>query len=68
MSLRHFAVDHLHAFERVRAGLERGVPVGMIDIDRPHFDAVFAQVAHDLRRRVEPMGCALSSAPRTTSG
>ena len=25
----------------------------MIDIDRPHFDAVLAQVAHDLRRRVE---------------
>ena len=37
----------------VRARLERGVPVGMIDIDRPHFDAVFAQIAHDLRRRVE---------------
>ena len=32
------------------------VPVGMIDIDRAHLDAVLAHVAHDLRRRVEAHG------------
>src|SRR5262249_33240144 len=41
---------------RQRSTLERGVPVGVVDIDRAHVDAVLAHVANDLRRRVEAHG------------
>src|SRR6266550_7807957 len=44
----------MHARRRLRAGFERGIPVGMVDVDWTHFDAMLAQIAHDLRRRVEP--------------
>ena len=33
--------------------LQRAIPVGTIDIDRPHLDAMLLRVAHELRRGVE---------------
>ena len=40
----------------MRARLQRRVPVGAVDVDRAHLDPVLAQVAHDLRRRIEAHG------------
>src|SRR5260370_1050715 len=61
---RHVAVERVHARGCVRAGLERGVPVGMVDVDRAHFDTMLAQVAHDLRRRIEAHGLGIEQRRR----
>ena len=37
----------------VLAGFERAVPVAGIDVGRPHLDAMFLRVAHELGRRIE---------------
>ena len=53
---RHVVVERVEPRGGGLARLERGVPVGMIDVDRAHVHAMLAQVAHDLRRRVKPHG------------
>src|SRR5499427_8297403 len=39
--------------------LQRIVPAGVIDIDRPHLDVVLSRVAHDLGGRIETHGLAV---------
>jgi hypothetical protein len=39
-----------------------------VDIDRPHFNAMLAGIAHELGRSIKPIGCALRMAARKTSG
>ena len=51
--VRHFAMEVVQVRGRARALLQRRVPLRVIDVDRPHLDAVLAHVAHDLRRRIE---------------
>src|SRR5262249_14353698 len=38
---------------RAPTGLEARIVIGMIDVDRAHLDAVFARVAHELRRSIK---------------
>ena len=49
----HAGIAGLHPPGVEGGGLQRLVPVGAIDVDRPHLDPVLAGVAHDLRRGVE---------------
>lgn len=39
-----------------------------VDVDGTHLNLVLAHVAHDLRGRIKPMGCELSSAQAKTAG
>src|SRR5581483_6077843 len=49
----HLAMKVMQTFGRVRARLERRIPVRVIDVGWAYLDAVFAHVTHDLCRRVE---------------
>ncbi len=52
----------------VSRGFEHVVPIAPLDADWADVDAVLPGVAHDLRRRVEPIGWAFSNAHAKTSG
>src|SRR5947209_11039482 len=54
--IRYLAVKRMHARRRWGVGLECGVPIRMIDVDRMHFDAMLAHVPHDLGRGIESHG------------
>src|SRR5262249_48640268 len=51
--IQHLAMQFVKALGRTRAWLESRTPERMVDIGQPHFDAVLARVAHDLRRRIK---------------
>ena len=43
----------------IRAALQRAIPITAAHTDGPHFNAVIARIAHQLRRRIEPHGLAV---------
>src|SRR6476660_4942334 len=46
-------MQRMHAAARVGIRLKRGIPIRVIDVDGTHRNAMFAQIAYDLRRRVK---------------
>ena len=48
--------------------LQRAVPAGGVDADRPDLDAMRRGVAHDLGRRVEAHRLGVEQAAQNTSG